>query len=677
MTRAHSWRSPRPRFAAALLLLAHMAVPARADEDTGRQYFDMNLSQLMEITITSAAKKPQTLADTAAAVFVITQEDIRRSGVTSIPEALAMAPGIQVARISASKWSISSRGFAGYTSNKLLVLIDGRSVYSPAYSGVFWNMQNTLLEDVDRIEVIRGPGGTVWGANAVNGVINIITRKASETQGSLVRAGVGSEERFMGAGRHGGRVGDNAFARLYVSGNDRGSNTLAGGDEDAFDGWNTIQGGFRTDGRVGSNSEWTVQGDVFKNDGDQILFPFWVEQSPYLVANRAGIDNSGANLLGHWQHQLGGGRRLSAQAYWDYSATDEEVFNVTYHTLDTELQYETPLGRSQALSVGLGFRRVDGSSRDSYQLELPERTDDLYSIFLQDAISMIEERLVLTLGTKYEHNDYTGCEWQPSAKLLWKPAERHSLWTSMARAVHTPSANEHEGRVLLSAYPPPDGLGPVRLAGSTDFDSETVIAYEAGYRWQQSQRLSVDLALFYNEYDSIYTVSPRARPDGLDMAFINNGVGEGYGMEASVDWKAASWLRYVLSYAYLDISFEWEDPTLALDSFKSFIGGLTPRHQVGLRQAIDLSASWQLNAWLRYVDPIECRNTLELLQVPRPVDSYLLLDLNLIWKPSRDLEVMLAGQNLLNGSQLEYVAEFLTPPTEIERGVYAKLTWRF
>ncbi len=314
-----------------------------ASGESGNEFLDMDISQLLNVTITSVSKKEQRLSDAAAAVFVITQEDIRRSGVTHIAEALAMAPGLQVARISASKWSVSSRGLAGYTSNKLLVLMDGRTVYSPAYSGTFWDMQNTLLEDIDRIEVIRGPGGTLWGANAVNGVINIITKKSSDTLGGIVRAGVGDQETLQGGGRYSGKLNDSTDGRVYLTYNNRDSNTLSDRDGDANDGWQSFQGGFRLDGQ----------------------------------------------------------RR--------------EV--------------------------------VSGLCRGIFT-----RTDDLFNAFIQDEIKLIEDKLSLTLGTKWEHNDYTGSEWQPSGRLLFKPLDNHSIWASVARAVRTPTIVEHTVESLAAVY---------------------------------------------------------------------------------------------------------------------------------------------------------------------------------------------------------------------------------
>ena len=648
-----------------------------AEQAPLEHYLEMDLAQLMEVTITSVAKKPQTLADTAAAVYVISQETIRRSGVTSIPEALAMAPGIQVARISGSRWSISSRGFAGFTSNKLLVLLDGRSLYTPAYSGTFWDMQNVLLEDVERIEVIRGPGGTIWGANAVNGVINIITKKAQDTQGTLLRVGAGNEEKFMAGARYGGRIGETTFARLYATGNNRDGNVLADSGEDACDGWHTLQGGFRADGKIASKSEWTLQGDVFQNDGEQIIFPYWTDGPPYLSAQYTDLSSQGGNLLGHWQHRIGEGRLLSMQAYYDYSKRSEDL-NISFHTLDTELQYETAFGRYQDITLGSGYRNIRGANEATFQSQFPSRTYHLYNIFLQDAVKLIDDRLILTVGTKWEHNDFTGNEWQPSTKLLYKPAAHHSLWTSIARAVRTPSIMEREGRLLLASYPTTSGTGTTAFTGNEAYHSESVLAYEAGYRWQRSKDLSFDFAVFLNEYEDIYTITPRSSGEGVDMLFVNNGKGEGYGFEAVADWLALSWMRFSLTYSYLQSSFGWQDPSIAQNQLKAFVERLSPRHQVGLSSAIDLSAAWQANCRLRYVDSIEGRSSLDLLEDEGTrIDASFLLDLNLVWKPSKDLEILIAGQNLLNNSQLQYVAELHTPPTEIERGFYIKATWRF
>lgn len=661
------------------LLLAQATLPALASGSDDNRFLDMDLTQLMEVTITSVGKKPQTLADTAAAVFVITQEDIRRSGVTSIPEALAMAPGLQVSRISASKWSIASRGFSGYTSNKLLVMIDGRTVYTPAYNGTFWDMQNTMLEDIDRIEVIRGPGGTIWGANAVNGVINVITKKAKDTQGTLLRAGAGNQEKLMGAARHGAKIGESTFARLYVTGNDRGSNTLLGRGSDGNDGWQTFQTGFRADGTVGSRNEWSLQGDLFKNDGDQITFPYWLSSSTTPIYKYDDYDAGGGNLIGNWQHTFSNSDKLSFKAYYDSNNRKEPYYDITIGTLDLDLQYETTLGNRNSLTMGTGYRQVDGEFEDTTQVRIPDQTNDLYSAFFQDEIKLIADSLWLTLGTKYEHNDFTGGEWQPSARLLWKPEANHSFWTAVARAVRTPSMVENSGALTMAIAPTPfpGVFFPVTLYGNPQYDVETLLAYEVGYRWQARRNLSFDLAGYYNDYDDIYNVVPNTNPQQPGFMFGNVREGYGYGLEFAANWQVQSWLNLAFTYAYQRFELENKDDTLRTSIFldDSTVTS-NPRHQASIRSSIDFAQNWQFNTWLRYVDAIEGRNTVDLAN-PLQVDDCFTLDANLIWKPRKDLEIMLAGQNLFNSSQLEYVAELITPPTEIERSVYMKITWNF
>ena len=676
------WIDHKTAAAVALLCVGGVDM-ARATENN--EYLDMDIGQLMNVTVTSVAKKAQPLSDAAAAVFVITQEDIRRSGVTTVPDALAMAPGLQVAKISASKWSVSSRGFAGLTSNKLLVLIDGRSVYSPGHSGVFWDTQNVMLEDVERIEVVRGSGGTLWGANAVNGAINIITKKAEDTQGALVRAGVGSQHTSSSAARYGGKISDVAYGRVYLTYDDHASNTLHQTGGDADDSSQPMQTGFRMDGKPGNGKEWTLQGDVYENSGDQMVFPYWTAESVVPAALFDEIDAKGANLLGRWRQELGDGKAVTFKAYYDNAQRDEAIYKLQFDTLDLDLQYETKLGQRQSLTMGTGYRSVQGSFDRTFQISLPDRSDSLYSAFLQDEINILADRLWLTLGSKYEHNDYTGSEWQPSAKLLWKPADRHSLWASAARAVRTPAIVEQYGRLTMARYSIPNPYvpagppleGTVSFVGNPDFDSEIVNAYETGYRWQATDALSFDLALFYNDYDEIYTVKPPPTPSlDVDYEFVNGQSGHGYGFELAADWKARSWLSFILTYSYLQLDLT-TDPMVGSQSGSALVEDAAPQQQLGLRSSILLAPDWRLNLWGRYVDDIAGRNSSDLLGQPVPIDAYCLLDANLIWTPNKHLEVMLAGQNLTNSGQLQYLSEYSTPATEIDRGVYGKVTWRF
>lgn len=666
----------------ACLLLGPFFWPALAE--SANEYLEMDISQLMNITITSVSKKEQKLSDAAAAVFVITQEDIQRSGVTHIAEALAMAPGLQVARIGASKWSVSSRGFPGFTSNKLLVLLDGRSVYSPAYGGTFWDTQNTLLEDIDRIEVIRGPGGTLWGANAVNGVINIITRKSTEVSGGLVRLGLGDQETLQGGARYGWKINDAVHGRIYATYTDQDSNKVAdiAGDTsyaglDANDDWQSFQTGFRFDGQARSDSEWTLQGDVYSNVGDQIIVPYWIESPPYLSQRYGEFESSGGNILGRYRHEIGTDSAFTVQTYYDYANRDDNQIQLTFHIFDVEVQYEKDFGRRNSVTVGGGFRNIDGSFESTSQVKLKDRTDQLYSVFLQDELMLVEDKLWFIAGIKGEHNDYTGFEWQPSARLLYKPLENHTLWTSVARSVRTPSVVEHGGSVLAATFPTSAGTGFSYLTGGEEFDSEIVRAYEIGYRWQTSLDLSLDLAAFYNEYEDLYSLDIDLTGQDSNLYFANKGEGDSYGLELAADWRPTSWLAFNLAYSYLKMDFTTTDSETTLDFINSFLSNASPQHQVSLRSSIKFAQSWQANVWLRYIDEIDARNSIDRLADPIQLEDYWIVDLNLSWKATNQLEVMLVGQNLFNDGQLQYISEYGTPATEIQPSVYLKMMYHF
>lgn len=649
----------------------------QATEKSIDEYLDMDLNQLMEIKITSVSKKEQTLSKTAAAVYVISQEDIRKSGVTSIPAALAMAPGVHVAQISASMWSVSARGFSGYTSNKLLVLIDGRSVYSPAFSGTFWDVPQTLLEDIDRIEVIRGPGGTIWGANAVNGVINIITKKAENTLDNMVRVGVGTEEKFTAAARVGGRLGENSYGRIYVTGNDRDSNARFNSDEDGGDGWQNIQAGFRTDGSFGSDNEWTIQGDIFQNKGDQVIYPYWLPSEPYLIRKETDVDSGGMNLSSNVKHQMNNGQKLALQFYYSHVERDEDPYVFDFDTVDLDLQYEAALGESHNVTLGAGYRYIDASIPESFMVSIPDNSYNLYTGFIQDEMQFYHEQLIATVGLKWEYNDFTGDEWQPSVRVLYKPTDEHSVWIAASRAVRTPSMVEDSGRLVFGSFPSPAGGGvSVNAYGSSDFESEEVYAYELGHRWQIASSLSSDLAVFYNEYDDLYSFKLMDQ-SSLNWVFSNEISASNYGAELSIKWQPQNWLNFDLTYTYLEFDIKDDQQALGQASTSTFFDSSTPTHQFGLRSSVDLSKNWQFNFWLRWQDETETRSGADLYQSEIVIDDFFVLDANIIWRPKPNIEFMLAGHNLSEDSQLQYVSELITAPTEVERGVYAKLTWYF
>lgn len=636
----------------------------------------MTVEQLINMPVISAGKKSQRLSQTAAAVFVISQEDIRRSGVTSVPEALRMAPGIQVARINTHSWAISSRGFNGLFANKLLVLIDGRSVYTPLFSGVYWDTQDLMLEDVDRIEVIRGPGATLWGANAVNGVINIITKNAKDTKGGLLSAGGGSEERYFGGLRYGGDMGDSGAYRLFGKGFSRdGSNRL--GEESGDDDWQGAHGGFRAD--------WELDADTFSLAGDG----HYQEKSadfltPSLEAASAvpTTDNlylNGANLIGRWLHKHSEGSETQLQGYYEHVERDDSVIEHDRDTFDLEVQQRQRILESHELIGGLGYRasrdHIDGTFVLS--ADPSRRTSNLFTAFLQDDYSLTEKTHFI-LGSKLEHTEFTGFEVQPNARFLTNFSEGHTFWTAISRAVRTPSRIANDGTINVGAFRDPDsGLpGLLSVRGSGGYDSEDLLAYEMGYRALLTPRFSLDLALFLNEYDDLQTAEPGSPilsndplPTHLVVPFTfeNKAEGTTHGLELVADWSVASTWRLVGTYSYLDVDIDLDSDSL--DRFASQTENENPTNQFMIRSQLDLPYSLELDSSLRYVSALTAAS----------VDAYYDLDIRLGWRPVSDLELSIVGQNLLDDDHFEFApADFVVLQShELERGVYGKLTWRF
>ena len=640
---------------------------------------ELSLEELMDVRVTSVSKRAEPISAAAAAVFVITSEDLRRSGATSIPEALRMVPGLQVARIDANKWAISARGFNGRFANKLLVLIDGRSVYTPLFSGVFWDVQDTLIEDVERIEVIRGPGATLWGANAVNGVINIITRSARETRGGLVTAGGGAEERAFGGFRYGGALGEASAWRVYGKGFERGSGEALTGGAGADD-WSMQRAGFRVDSALSGGSDLTVAGDLYDGEAGETL-TIQSLRAPVPRTVEADQEVSGGYLLSRWQRALSDTSELKVQLYYDRTERSALLIDEDRDTFDAELQHGLAPGPRHRLLWGLGFRRSSDHIRGSEVLTFSsdERTDDLASAFLQDEIALQPDRLWLTLGSKLEHNDYTGFEVQPNLRTVWIPRRHHTLWAAVSRAVRTPSRAEHDLRLdarvlgpgqLDPRFPLP---GVVATFGDSDFRAEELLAWELGYRVGLSPGLFFDLATFYNDYDRLR--SSRAGEPFVELApaphlvvpvLIGNDLeGETYGAELTADWRAGKRWRWSAAYSFLAIRLR-QPP--GADAAGLSAEGESPRHQIFLRSSADLGPGVELDVLLRHVDELESSG----------VDGYTTLDLRLGWRPRPSLELSLVGQNLLEGSHVEFAPEIIpTRPTAVERGVYGKVAWRF
>ncbi len=669
-----------------ILLLFASAGICRAKTDNSSDLLAMNLTklsleELMNIEVTSVSKQPERLSQAAAAVFVITQDDIRRSGVNSIPEALRMVPGLQVARIDASKWAISSRGFNGMFANKLLVMIDGRSVYTPLFSGVFWDAQDTLIADVERIEVIRGPGAALWGANAVNGIINIITKHAKDTQGGLLAMKLGTEENAVGGFRYGGKVSDNTFYRVYTKYLNHDDFVNASG-TDRNDEWDVIRGGFRVDSSLSESDELTVQGDLYGGK-EGTTYQTAVLQEPYNLNVHSRDGMAGGNLLSRWSHIFSDVSDSSLQLYYDWTKREFNIGAEERHSFDIDFQHHYQWNTRNDLMWGLGYR-FTGDSLDAIldaSLVPPNREDHLFNAFLQDEITIWEDVLKLTLGSKFEHNDYTGFEIQPNARLLWTPHTRHTVWASVSRAVRTPSRADHDIRLQQYILPPNDPFLPLPLPvsplvyGSRDFNSEDVIAYELGYRVQAKDWLSFDIASFYNDYDHLRTaeiglISFDSSPIPhffLPLTVDNNMNGETYGMELAANIQPANWWSLHPAYTFLQIQLHTN--SLSNDVLNYEIERQNPHHQFSLRSSMDLSKVVDFDLWLRYVDNIPQMN----------VPAYLTLDARLGWKPSETFELSIGVQNLFDDRHQEFGDPQLVRSlaSEVERNVYIKGEWRF
>ena len=642
-----------------------MTPQAKAASAGSGDYFDLPPEQLLAAEVTSVSRRSERLAEAPAAVYVITRDDILRSGVTTIPDALRMAPGVNVAQADANSWAVSIRGFNGTTANKLLVMIDGRTVYNPAFAGVFWEAQDLVLADIDRIEVVRGPGGTLWGANAVNGVINIITAKASATQGDYATAVYGTQESTIAA-RHGGALADGGAYRVYAKAFDR-DNFDRGNGSGANDAWNSLRSGFRADW-----DNYTLQGDVYRTKTDQNDFiPNFGPGFGTVIDNT--LDYTGGNLLQRWKKQTESGGLLTLQSYIDYaSRIDPQIIDDRHFTLDAEAQYNLAARGRHEIVVGGGYRLVTSNESNSaeFQVNPASRTDNTFNLFVQDKITLLPDNLFLTLGTKVEHNDYSGFELEPGASLNWTPNERQTLWASIARAVRTPTLLEQNAFVIAQ-----DGAGSqVRLVPNGNFASEVLIAYETGYRQQVSKDVSLDAALFFNDYSklaSFHSLPGFVVNNGIDPPFTvtpiefgNSMTAETYGGELTASWNVRPDWTLKGSYSYINIEAHSHDSSFGNQETAE---GLTPHHQVNLRSDWKISDDWSLNTSAYLVSGLDTSH----------VSAYTRLDANLGYRISDGVDANLIGQNLLQASHREFGTAGGLNAAEVPRAVYGRVTWHY
>lgn len=637
-------------------------VTSKAYANDGANVF--TLEQLQNLTVTSVSKGPERAFEAASAIHVITSEDIRRTGAENVAEALRLAPGLHVAQINSSNWAITSRGFAGSFANKLLVLVDGRSVYTPIFSGVLWDIQDLVMEDIKRIEVIRGPGGTLWGANAVNGVINIITKHASETQGSMVTGHYGTEHLGQsGAARYGAKLDDSTFYRTYAKYMQKGNMELTNGGESNTE-WYQYRTGFRLDrDMVGSPNKFNLQGDIYYSDKNRRTQP--ISLTP--VTTQHEDDNSGGNIQGRWTHEFDNGSESLLQVYYDNARRDHILLDRKVDTYDMDFQHTWDVNDRNRLTWGLGYRFIKATiNRDSehFDYNKDKYYDNLYSSFVQNRWEALEDELFITVGSKFEYTDYTEFEVQPSVRASWLPSENQTVWAAISRAVRTPNISERDIKLVVGTSSGTGGLQ--KLVGSKDFDSEKLTAYEIGYRYRPNSDLVFDTTGFFNDYKKL-----RALDDfsvvGSDVLIpaVNTGEAEIYGLEFSTTWDATKDWRWVANYTLLSMNIH-SDSTSEEDE------DISPKNQFSIRSHYNIQSNLEFDNALYYVDNLSTHD----------VQAYLRFDSRIGWRPEEvpGLELSLVGQNLFNDNHLEFGRSSNTPTDEfieVGRAVYAKATLNF
>jgi iron complex outermembrane receptor protein len=653
------------------------------DPKTSNDLKQLSLEQLGDVEVTTASKVPAAVWKIAAAIYVITHDDIMRSGATSIPEALRLAPGVEVARIDSSKWSIGIRGFGSRLSRSVLVLIDGRTVYTTLLAGTYWEVQDTVMDDIERIEVIRGPGGTIWGPNAVNGVINIITKSAKNTHGTLVSVGGGNIEQGFFNARQGWGNGTDLNYRVYAKGFNRGPQYHY--DDQNFDRWRAAQAGFRADWDRNSENRFTFQGDIYdEGTGESVIATSYTK--PYQQNIRDTAHLSGGNILGRWSRTQGDGRDIQVQAYYDRTNRHEPNFGDLRDTFDIDFLQRFRLPARQQISWGLGARFSHGNDLQvvsGLTFQPPQRTDELLTAFLQDEIALVDHRLSLSLGTKLLHTNFTGVHLEPSIRLLWNPDDKQSLWTAFTHAVRTPSDAERD--FFLSGFIAVDpSTGTpffARFNANRHFRAEQLNGYEIGYRRLLGKTVFLDIAGYYNHYGALFSeeiTGPPflenlpAPPHFLLPAQFGNGlVGTTEGGEIAAEWRPREFWRLRGSYSFLEMHIEKVRNSLDVGTAPG-IQGSSPQHQVQLQSGFQLAKSFNLDLAYRYVSslPGQAPNGFPDLYVR----SYSTADATFRWRFSKDFGFTVAGQNLLQPQHVEFAGD-PGPQVGIKRSAYLEITY--
>lgn len=662
-----------------LLLALSPALPLRA-EVADDDLLSLSWEELNSQEISTLTRKRSSLAQSPAAAFIITAEDIRRSGARTVPDILRMAPGLQVAQINGWYQAVTARGMNGFYANKLLVMMDGRSIYNPFISGVWWGDQNLFLEDIDRIEILRGPGGSLWGANAFNGVVNIVTKRSSDTQGGLAIAGGGTEERIFGNGRYGMRLGENSFLRVFANALERDGTARLGGGE-ANDEQKAQHGGFRLDSQPTARDRVTFQGDAFHNEDG------WFTRTtqftpPYNVFGDHTADNLAANVLGRWSHGLEDGGEWTLGSYLDYSDRRYPALSEQHLTFDLDFQHRLPAIEgfgSHELMWGAAYRHIADDFKNTPLISVSPKSyqQDNFSVFLQDEIGLIPRELTLTLGSKFEHYTLAGFQVEPNIRLSWTPNREHNVWAAISRAVALPNRYQRDYHLTFAETTLPNGV-PIftRMNGARDLSVETVLAFELGWRFAPLPNLKFDTALFFNHYENIITplaepglgVMPETGFPLVTIAMTNQRQIDSYGAELTADYAVTSYWRWRL--AYTAIGMDEGSPSLGAIDPRLRFQQSQPVHTLSLRSSADLRDDLEFDLWLRYAGSVNPTGT--------PIPAYVTLDARIGWQATPNLELSVVGRNLLDSQHPEFASDFYMPyQSEVERSVYVKAALRF
>jgi iron complex outermembrane receptor protein len=657
-------------------MLGAVATPAFGGEAPTSQPSDdltsLSLEDLMKVQVTTVSKQKQSIGQAPAAVSVISQDDIQRSGLTSIPDLLRLAPGMDVARFNASAWAVGARGFNDVYNNKLLVLMDGRTVFSSTFGGVFWNAEDYVLQDLDRIEVVRGPGATLWGSTAVNGVIDVVYKDAKDTQGWLV-TGIGGNQEQGGAIRFGGKIDDQTYFRVYTKYRNF-EDQLEPSGRSAEDGWQSVQGGFRIDHLAGDD-KLTVEGDLF---GQQLSFSETraVIGAPYMTVNNGTYGTDGGNILGRWTHTLSDTSNFSVQMYYDRFDRSELYVPLHQNQFDISFQHRFALTPRQEVIWGLEHRSVLDrlDARNGYAANPTARDLAFTSGFIQDDLTLVKDRLHFIVGTKLEYDPYINFQVQPGARVLWTPDGKNTVWGSISRALTTPARYQEDMNTVFAGVPSPTLPVTSGAVASRGLQPEELLQYELGYRVSPAKSLTVDLNRFYNDYDHLIgtqTMSPTFVATPTPHVFVpvrwtNNLEGESYGGEVAATWRVNDRWRLTGSYTLLRTHIRAEGPDNGVRA--GFYRGTSPENQAQLHSYFNLLRNLQLNTAVYYVSPL----------AEGHVPANVRVDANIDWRIRDGLDLMVGVQNLFDDRHPEFPGtESYYVPTELPRTFFAQLTYRF